>query len=45
MNEVAATHPRYGYGGSGLCSGPRARRVNRKRIEGLWRLEGAPRAA
>ena len=40
MNELAAAHPRYGY--RRVCALLRADgwRVNRKRIERLWRLEG-----
>lgn len=40
MNELAAAHPRYGY--RRICALLRTDgwRVNRKRIERLWRLEG-----
>jgi transposase InsO family protein len=40
MNELAAVHPRYGY--RRICALLRTDgwRVNRKRIERLWRLEG-----
>jgi transposase InsO family protein len=40
MNELAAAHPRYGYRRIWALLRSDGFRVNRKRIERLWRLEG-----
>jgi transposase InsO family protein len=40
MNELAALHPRYGYRRIWALLRGEGWRVNRKRIERLWRLEG-----
>jgi putative transposase len=40
MNELAAAHPRYGYRRIWALLRGEGWRVNRKRIERLWRLEG-----
>jgi putative transposase len=40
MNELAAAHPRYGYRRVWALLRAEGWRVNRKRIERLWRLEG-----
>ncbi len=40
MNELAALHPRYGYRRIWALLRDEGWRVNRKRIERLWRLEG-----
>lgn len=40
MNELAAAHPRYGYRRIWALLREEEWRVNRKRIERLWRLEG-----
>jgi putative transposase len=40
MNELAAQHPRYGYRRIWALLREDGWRVNRKRIERLWRLEG-----
>jgi putative transposase len=40
MNELAAVHPRYGYRRIWALLRAEGWRVNRKRIERLWRLEG-----
>lgn len=40
MNELAAEHPRYGYRRIWSLLRSEGWRVNRKRIERLWRLEG-----
>jgi putative transposase len=40
MNELAATHPRYGYRRVWALLRAEGFRVNRKRVERLWRLEG-----
>lgn len=40
MNELAARHPRYGYRRIWALLRSEGWRVNRKRIERLWRLEG-----
>jgi transposase InsO family protein len=40
MNELAAAHPRYGYRRIWALLRSEGWRVNRKRIERLWRLEG-----
>jgi putative transposase len=40
MNELAAVHPRYGYRRVWALLRSEGWRVNRKRIERLWRLEG-----
>ena len=40
MNELAAAHPRYGYRMVWALLRGDGWRVNRKRIERLWRLEG-----
>jgi putative transposase len=40
MNELAAAHPRYGYRRVWSLLRSEGWRVNRKRIERLWRLEG-----
>jgi transposase InsO family protein len=40
MNELAAAHPRYGYRRVWALLRGEGWRVNRKRIERLWRLEG-----
>jgi transposase InsO family protein len=40
MNELAALHPRYGYRRIWALLRAEGWRVNRKRIERLWRLEG-----
>jgi transposase InsO family protein len=40
MNELAAAHPRYGYRRIWALLRTDGFRVNRKRIERLWRLEG-----
>jgi putative transposase len=40
MNELAALHPRYGYRRIWALLRSEGWRVNRKRIERLWRLEG-----
>jgi putative transposase len=40
MNELAARHPRYGYRRIWALLRQEGWRVNRKRIERLWRLEG-----
>jgi putative transposase len=40
MNELAAQHPRYGYRRIWALLRGEGWRVNRKRIERLWRLEG-----
>jgi putative transposase len=40
MNELAAVHPRYGYRRIWALLRSEGWRVNRKRIERLWRLEG-----
>ena len=40
MNELAAVHPRYGYRRIWALLRNEGWRVNRKRIERLWRLEG-----
>jgi hypothetical protein len=40
MNELAAQHPRYGYRQVWALLLSEGWRVNRKRIERLWRLEG-----
>jgi putative transposase len=40
MNELAALHPRYGYRRIWALLRTEGWRVNRKRIERLWRLEG-----
>jgi putative transposase len=40
MNELAARHPRYGYRRIWALLRGEGWRVNRKRIERLWRLEG-----
>lgn len=40
MNELAAAHPRYGYRRIWALLRTEGWRVNRKRIERLWRLEG-----
>lgn len=40
MNELAAAHPRYGYRRIWSLLRSEGWRVNRKRIERLWRLEG-----
>jgi transposase InsO family protein len=40
MNELAAQHPRYGYRRIWSLLRGEGWRVNRKRIERLWRLEG-----
>lgn len=40
MNELAAAHPRYGYRRIWTLLRSEGWRVNRKRIERLWRLEG-----
>jgi putative transposase len=40
MNELAAQHPRYGYRRVWALLRAEGWRVNRKRIERLWRLEG-----
>jgi len=40
MNELAAVHPRYGYRRVWALLRTEGWRVNRKRIERLWRLEG-----
>jgi putative transposase len=40
MNELAAKHPRYGYRRIWALLRGEGFRVNRKRIERLWRLEG-----
>jgi putative transposase len=40
MNELAAAHPRYGYRRIWALLRAEGWRVNRKRIERLWRLEG-----
>lgn len=40
MNELAAAHPRYGYRRVWALLKAEGWRVNRKRIERLWRLEG-----
>jgi transposase InsO family protein len=40
MNELAAVHPRYGYRRIWALLRGEGWRVNRKRIERLWRLEG-----
>jgi putative transposase len=40
MNELAAAHPRYGYRRIWALLRGEGFRVNRKRIERLWRLEG-----
>jgi transposase InsO family protein len=40
MNELAAQHPRYGYRRIWALLREEGWRVNRKRIERLWRLEG-----
>jgi putative transposase len=39
MNELAAQHPRYGYRRIWALLRSEGWRVNRKRIERLWRLE------
>jgi putative transposase len=40
MNELAAAHPRYGYRRVWALLTSEGWRVNRKRVERLWRLEG-----
>ena len=40
MNELAAAHPRWGYRRIWSLLRDEGWRVNRKRIERLWRLEG-----
>jgi transposase InsO family protein len=40
MNELAAAHPRYGYRRVWSLLRAEGWRINRKRIERLWRLEG-----
>jgi putative transposase len=40
MNELAAVHPRYGYRRVHALLVTEGWRINRKRIERLWRLEG-----
>jgi hypothetical protein len=40
MNDLAAAHPRYGYRRIWALLRSEGWRVNRKRIERLWRLEG-----
>jgi putative transposase len=40
MNELAALHPRYGYRRIWALLRGEGWRVNRKRVERLWRLEG-----
>lgn len=40
MNELAAQHPRWGYRKVWALLREEGWRVNRKRIERLWRLEG-----
>jgi putative transposase len=40
MNELAAAHPRYGYRRIWALLRNEGWRVNRKRVERLWRLEG-----
>jgi transposase InsO family protein len=40
MNELAAKHPRYGYRRVWALLRSEGWRVNRKRVERLWRLEG-----
>ena len=40
MNELAAAHPRYGSRRIWALLRSEGWRVNRKRIERLWRLEG-----
>jgi putative transposase len=40
MNELAASHPRYGYRRIWALLRAEGWRVNRKRVERLWRLEG-----
>jgi transposase InsO family protein len=40
MNELAAVHPRYGYRPVWALLRTEGWRMNRKRIERLWRLEG-----
>ena len=40
MNELAATHPRYGYRRVWALLRSEGFHVNRKRVERLWRLEG-----
>jgi putative transposase len=40
MNELAAAHPRYGYRRVWALLRSEGWRVNRKRVERLWRLEG-----
>ena len=40
MNELAAAHPRWGYRTVWTLLRAEGWRVNRKRIERLWRLEG-----
>jgi putative transposase len=40
MNEIAAEHPRWGYRRAWSVLRSEGWRVNRKRIERLWRLDG-----
>jgi putative transposase len=40
MNELAGQHPRYGYRRIWALLRSEGWRVNRKRVERLWRLEG-----
>jgi transposase InsO family protein len=40
MNELAATHPRYGYRRVWALLRSEGYLINRKRVERLWRLEG-----
>lgn len=40
MNELAAAHPRYGYRRIHALLVTEGWRINRKRVERLWRLEG-----
>lgn len=40
MNELAAAHPRYGYRRIWALLRSEGWRINRKRVERLWRLEG-----